>query len=333
MKRPLLFLLPLAVATICLGLFVITDFPDSRSRISLDSRALVRTSDTQFVVARQNTPFDQAAYERALYNRTRRLLPLAQPLGAPKRGEWRSVVKEPQQNFSQYASEPDRVSATGKTALLIQPIGNLPLDQRRAVGHVTEALGAFFGLSVRCSPPLPLSSIPSNCFRGSGSRRQINAEALMSNVLRPMQPPDVAATLALTSLGLFPGDRWQFDSTLGWSSFHEGTSILSTDGILGSGAADRGENVARLIKISAHELCHTFTLKHCSTHNCLMNGCSGLDEIDKKPLTLCPDCLAKLSLALNRDPAEHLSDMYGLTRAKGFSAESRYYHKAVQLIK
>lgn len=251
------------------------------------------------------------------YRATRKLVPLASPLPPPRRGEWRSQYDETDQGFTQFLGEARQRGGT----LIVLPIGDLPPDQKRAIGHILDSMSAFFGLPAACATPLPLSSLPPECFRSAGGRRQLNAETLMHRVLRPNVGGDVAAILAITSLDLYPGEGWPFASAFGWSAFGQGTSVVSTAQSLDGGEAYRGRNLLRLCKLSVHELSHTFGLKHCSTYECLMNGCGSLAENDAKPLALCPDCLAKLSFATGRSPALHLEDMIGLCKAKGFGRE------------
>jgi len=46
----------------------------------------------------------------------------------------------------------------------------------------------------------------------------------------------------------------------------------------------------RLMKLSLHELGHTFGLEHCREDGCLMGFSSNLEKLDRKPLALCRYC-------------------------------------------
>ena len=271
--------------------------------------------------------YDSIPRRDAIYMDTLELLPLAVPLRAPRKGEWRNQVREPSQDYAQFTSDPRR-----QGVLVVQPIGELSNDQRRAIGHLLDGLSAFFGLPAECAVPLTMDSIPENCFRSTKGYRQLNAEAVMEQVLRPDVGGGIGAILAVCEMDLYPGERWNFATAHGWSSFSDGTSVLSTLQILDDSQADRGRNLLRLTKLGIHELCHTFNLRHCSTYRCLMNGSGGLRESDTKPFSLCPDCLAKLSLATGRTPAMHLEDMLGLCQAKGFAEDAKYYLKALRIV-
>jgi archaemetzincin len=51
----------------------------------------------------------------------------------------------------------------------------------------------------------------------------------------------------------------------------------------------------RLIKLSIHELGHTFGLGHCRQENCLMGFSANLEKLDQKNLTLCHYCQVLLA--------------------------------------
>ena len=271
--------------------------------------------------------YEPAYSSHKFYQSTRRLESLAKPLGRPRPGDWRSQVREPEQDFGQFVHDSRRANG----ALVIQPIGDLPKDQKRAIGHLLDSLSAFFGMRAVCAAPLPLSELPSRCFRQIGGTRQINAEALMDLILRPLAGGEVSAVVAITDFDLYPGESWPFATAFCWSSFNAGAAVVSTASILKGTSAGRESGLLRLTKLCLHEVAHTLALKHCSRFNCLMNGSGSLRESDSKPLSLCPDCLAKLSLVTGRAPESHVKDMFELCRSKGFEAEARHYKSAWRL--
>lgn len=330
MRRILLFLMLLGGGIVASAWMGLADSTSDKERASPDSLAtyIIRRSDMVPQMRIANPLYDQVYQQQRIYRSTRALLPLAAPLGAARADEWRGKFREPGQTYNQYLHEFRKVGG----GLMVQPVGSLPMDQKMALGHVLETMSAFFGVPVKCAPAIPLASLPPGCFRLSGGRRQINAEALMEQVLEYKLGSGVSSVIAYTTLDLYPGDKWPFESAYGWSSFSNGTAVLSTRKILSDSRADRGLNLLRIVKLGVHELAHTLGIKHCKNYSCLMNGCSDLAESDSKPLVLCPDCLAKLSLATGRDPRQHLSEMYELCKEKGFSTENRYYYRAVQLL-
>ena len=48
--------------------------------------------------------------------------------------------------------------------------------------------------------------------------------------------------------------------------------------------------LGRLLKLSLHELGHTFGLEHCREEGCLMGFSSNLEKLDRKNLAFCDYC-------------------------------------------
>ena len=59
----------------------------------------------------------------------------------------------------------------------------------------------------------------------------------------------------------------------------------------------------RTLKIAIHETGHMFSMKHCTKFECLMSGTNHLAETDRRPLDVCPECMAKIAWAFGYDPA------------------------------
>ncbi len=334
MGRTILLILTLAgglVASAYLGIVDSQADADAArdGRDSLNTVAVRRAAPANDRGGGANPQYQQAYAQQKAYQTTRSLVPAAKPLAAPSAN--RRSVQPParEQTFSQYLAVARRARGT----LVFQPVGDLPLDQKRAVAHLLDAVSAFFGMPAVCASAIPLGQLPRNYVRVRDGIRQINADALMSNFLRPHVGGDIACIIALTEEEIYPGDRPSSGPVRGVSSYSGGTAVITTAEALDNSAADRGKNLARLSKISLHEMCHTFGLKHCSQYECLMNSCGDIREVDRIPLFLCPDCLAKVSVATGREPSLHLEDMLGLCKAKGFSVEARQYLRALQMLK
>ena len=67
----------------------------------------------------------------------------------------------------------------------------------------------------------------------------------------------------------------------------------------------------RALKVLTHEICHLLGLLHCTLFECLMNGSNHGEELDGKPLFLCPICLRKLTspTSLNVSPRSRYAAM------------------------
>ncbi len=70
---------------------------------------------------------------------------------------------------------------------------------------------------------------------------------------------------------------------------------------LGRGKVDDEKFLVRLVKVTNHELGHTFGLDHCPTRHCLMEDAQGtIKTVDNENGELCPDCRRRLDAVLPR---------------------------------
>ncbi|MGD9032009.1 MAG: hypothetical protein PVH02_05065, partial [Desulfobacteraceae bacterium] len=60
----------------------------------------------------------------------------------------------------------------------------------------------------------------------------------------------------------------------------------------------------RVVKEAIHELGHTFNLRHCPDHTCLMHYCRSERDVDRKSDELCRHCKVLLQDELKKRPAE-----------------------------
>jgi archaemetzincin len=56
----------------------------------------------------------------------------------------------------------------------------------------------------------------------------------------------------------------------------------------------------RVIKEAIHELGHTFNLRHCPDHNCIMHYCRSEKDVDRKSDELCRYCKILLEDGLKK---------------------------------
>lgn len=296
--------------------------------ISLNTKASVLPARQQMSTGTNNRTEIEIAFRQ-----TRPLVSLAEMLGSPKSGEWRSNFKEQPQSFLQYAHDGSREKATSsRGVIVIQPVGDINQELRSAIVTAGNYLSAYYGLRARVMKAIPVSEIPRSLLRKYNNTVQLNAEGFMQEVMAASMPSDAAAMLAVTNLDLWPGAAWPFESALGWSAFHGRTATLSTYRSMGPGALDRGNNLLRLCKLATHEVGHAFTMKHCHRYACNFNGCADMAENDQKPLWPCPDCLAKLSLATKVSARDHCLAMERLCKEVGFRQEVAYYQRALRYL-
>jgi archaemetzincin len=151
-------------------------------------------------------------------------------------------------------------------------------------------------------------------------------------VLTPRLPRDAAATICFTACDLWPGPGWNF--VFGQASLEGRVGVWS---IARFGDPDESEESFRLVllrtlKLATHEAGHMFSLAHCTAYACDMNGSNSLDESDRHPLALCPECLAKICWATRADPAERYRKLIEFCKREGLKAEAERYEKLLAAV-
>jgi hypothetical protein len=139
-----------------------------------------------------------------------KLRPLADPLPAPRPGDWLTEHLEPGQNFQEYlAAHPVRKSGKLNTIYLCL-VGNFTEAQQRILALTQDYLALFFDCPVKVNRQITLDSIPARARRThpSWGDPQILTGFLLHEVLEPERPVDALAYLALTASDLWPGRGW-----------------------------------------------------------------------------------------------------------------------------
>ena len=76
------------------------------------------------------------------------------------------------------------------------------------------------------------------------------------------------------------------------------------------------------MKVSAHELTHTFGVHHCIYYECLMNGSNHLEEADARTMEVCPVDLRKLQKVCEFDVLHRYDKLLAFYKSLGgFEAE------------
>ncbi len=151
---------------------------------------------------------------------------------------------------------------------------------------------------------------------------------MLTQVLRPRLPEDAAAYIAFTSADLWPGEGWNF--VFGQASLRDRVGVWS---IYRNGDPEAGPDEFRLclvrtMKTGGHELGHMFGMAHCTAYECGMNGSNTLEEKDRRPLALCPQCVAKVCWATGAEPAERFRRLAAFCRQHGLGGEGRFYEES-----
>ena len=171
-----------------------------------------------------------------------------------------------------------------QATVLIVPIGDFEAD---ILQTVDATIKRAFDLSSRVEPLLDTIR-----FAWNAEREQFHSTAILTK-LAERTPADVLKILALTKEDLFIPILTHVygEAQLGGTSCIVSTCRLS-GGI--SPTVQRGHYLERIAKESAHELGHTFDLRHCKDSQCLMHYCRGIGDVDGKSNQFCRYCQVML---------------------------------------
>jgi len=237
-------------------------------------------------------------------------------------GDWQYDHPETGQSFEEYLRSHPTFPARGQRTLAILPLGDLAAGRTKIVELVAEYLGCHFGLPTRVLEPLalPLASVPAHAKRQRFGSTQLLTRWLLDSVLPAHRPSDASALLALTGFDLWPGENWNY--VFGEASFDQRVGVwsLDRDGDPSASPAAFELALVRALKTAVHETGHMFSLPHCTKYPCVQAGINSLDEADKAPLWLCPECLPKIAWVTSTDPKARLRATLDFCRAHDLEA-------------
>jgi archaemetzincin len=130
------------------------------------------------------------------------------------------------------------------------------------------------------------------------NRKQYHSTPILEQLARKA-PPDALKVLALVQVDLFIPILTHVygEAQLGGKACMVSTIRLNE----GHRSLDTQEPyLSRIIKEAIHELGHTFKLRHCREHTCLMHYCRNEGDVDRKSDQLCRYCKVMLDDEVKR---------------------------------
>ena len=263
-----------------------------------------------------------------------KLKPFAAKLAKPDPSDWLANHPEKGQTFRDYlACDPTRPTEARGT-IYVQPLGEFTSTQRKLVKLAAEAVAVWFNVPTKFSGDLKLDVVPEAVRRKNPytGQEQLLTRHILDRVLKPRLPRDAVAYICFTAADLWPGQGWNF--VFGQASPEERVGVWS---IARFGDPDGSDESFRLVllrtlKLATHEIGHILSLAHCTAYECNMNGCNSLDESDRHPLALCPECLAKLCWATRAEPAGRYRELIEFCGRGGLKPETETYEKLLAAI-
>ncbi len=161
------------------------------------------------------------------------------------------------------------------------PLGHVDLQ---ILQHLCTAIADFFSLPARLLPAKPLPPQTHHL-----QRNQYHSTQLLEYLLNEYHD-EAFRVLGITALDLYIPI---FTFVFGEAQLDGKAAIIST--FRPGGGADNIRPpqpifLERLIKLSLHELGHTFNLPHCRREGCLMGFSANLEILDQKNIELCEYC-------------------------------------------
>jgi archaemetzincin len=270
---------------------------------------------------------------RQLQALARKLKPLHAKMGPSQPGDWLESHPERGQTFQQYLrSRPVKLTEK-RNVLYVLPLGEFDPEQRKIIDLSAEFLGLYFGCPVKTMETVSLDDvIPATARRvhPSWGVRQIKSTYVLDKVLPQRLPDDAVALIAFTSIDLYPNDDWNF--VFGQASLRDRVGVWS---IFRNGdpKAEFKTCLKRTLQTATHETGHMFSIAHCTAYECNMCGSNNRAESDRRPLYLCPECVAKIWWATGSNPLQRYESLKAFCQRNGLSDEVDFFSKSIELIK
>ncbi len=75
-----------------------------------------------------------------------------------------------------------------------------------------------------------------------------------------------------------------------------------------------------------------FSMPHCTAYECNMGGSNNLEESDRAPLALCPQCRAKLCWAIGCDPVDRYRQPAVFCKKHNLGPEQETYARLLRVV-
>jgi archaemetzincin len=182
------------------------------------------------------------------------------------------------------------LSSKSAHSIILSPIGDVTPD---LLDPIREEIKRIYGY-----PTEVLSLLDDLEFAFHPNRNQYHSTPILEQ-LAAKAPENAVKVLALVEVDLFIpilthvygeaqlGGKACIVSTI---RLNEGHSYLNT----------QEPFLGRIVKEAIHELGHTFQLRHCREHTCLMHYCRNESDVDRKSDQLCRYCKVLLNDEIKR---------------------------------
>ncbi len=258
------------------------------------------------------------------------------PMGKPDAEDWLYAHPERGQTFWQYVQEAQNLPTAQRNTIYVQPLGSFSQKQKRIVRLAAEFLCLYYNLRVRIQQTAPITVIPAGLrkvVKASGVP-QLNVDYVLGGFLRKGFPRDAAARVAITTADLERPNGRNLTSVFGMAFLYHRTAVASIYrvGTPGETQSEFRQCLRRSLKLVSHETGHALSMRHCKRMHCNLNGQNSMLEMDRKPLWLCPDCVAKVCWASQADPVRRFERLRDFCARNGLTREEKFYRKSARRV-
>ena len=259
-------------------------------------------------------------------------------MGRPRPGDWLASHQEYGQSFNEFTEEVALSPALTpeRRAIAVTPIGPFNDEERRMLDALAEFASIWFDLPAKIEDAQPLPESRETYRERRAGRKQYRTPTLIWDIVAPAFPEDAAVHIGATMSDVYPGPGWNFVFGQGSPAGKVGVYSLARffEDSCGNTRTPEGNRLAlkRGCALVVHELGHMFRLVHCKKYQCVMNGSNSLDETDRRPMTLCPDCLKKLQWCIGFDLLDRYQKLAAFYDAHGLTEEAQWIRKRVDRI-
>lgn len=174
--------------------------------------------------------------------------------------------------------------------IIISPIGEV---ESTLSDLISSEVIRIFGLKTGIVPLMDRVD-----FAFDPKRRQYYSTIILDK-LAAAAPSQAVKVLAITTEDLFIPI---LTHVYGEAQLGGKTCIISTCRLDEENPKTRPRNPFRhrVVKEAIHELGHTFKLRHCPEHSCVMHYCRSIEDVDRKTDQLCRHCRVLLADEIDR---------------------------------
>ncbi len=254
------------------------------------------------------------------------VVPFFQPMRV-QRGDWLESFPEEGQTFEQYLKANPTLPTPERQIIYIQPIGEFTATQKKILGLTADYMKAFYNLPVKLNQIKPLGNLPKDSQRKHPIEKhfQVKSGYFLEKLLPKMLPDDAAAFICFTNCDLYPDENWNY--VFGQATLQNRVGVWSMwrFGNPDERAEDYRLFFSRTLKLAMHETGHMFSMLHCTKYECLMSGTNHLEETDRRPLDVCPECMAKIAWAFKYEPLQRYQNLAKFWKEQGWDSEEKNF--------